>query len=129
MGPKKTSYRKKDTKFRLRQSIENCKTIPKGPFFSLFHMTKPFFKGQKWLLIPYFPLNGGLFVLWKRPLSLSTVAFSSLSDRALLVPEKTVRPLFKTSIPGISGKYGLRNYFCPLKSGFLVRKSEERAFS
>ena len=33
------------------------------PFFSLFLMRKPLFRGQKWLLRPYFPLIRGMFLL------------------------------------------------------------------
>ena len=41
---------------------------------------------------------------------------------------KNLRPLFKTNIPPISGKYGLRNHFWSLESGFLMRKREENDF-
>ena len=34
---------------------------------------------------------------------------------------KKLRPLFNVNIPPISGKYGLRNHFLPLESGFLMR--------
>ena len=41
---------------------------------------------------------------------------------------KNLRPLFNTNIPPISGKYGLRNHFWSLESGFLMRKREENDF-
>merc|ERR1711952_349542 len=41
---------------------------------------------------------------------------------------KNLRPLFNTNIPPISGKYGLRNHFWSLESGFLMRKREENHF-
>ena len=74
-----------------------------GPFVSLFLMRKPLSSGQKLFLRPYFPLIRGIFLLKsglrfsfqapevlkmrvrKRPLSLSKVAFSSLSIPALLL--------------------------------------------
>ena len=37
-----------------------------------------------------------------------------------------LRPLLNRNIPLISGKYGLRNHFWPLESGFLMRKSEKK---
>ena len=37
-------------------------------------------------------------------------------------------PLLNTIIPPISGKYGLRNHFWSLESGFLMRKREENDF-
>ena len=36
------------------------------------------------------------------------------------------KPLFNRNIPLISGKYGLRNHFWPLKSVFLTRKSKKK---
>ena len=51
------------------------------------------------------------------------MAFSSLSVQA---QNENLRPLLNRNIPLISGKYGLRNHFWPLESGFLVRKSEEK---
>ena len=40
---------------------------------------------------------------------------------------KNLRPLLNRNIPLISGKFGLRNHFWPLKSGFLTRKSEKKS--
>ena len=69
----------------------------------LFLMRKPLSSGQKWFLRPYFPLIRGMFLLRsglrfsfqalevpkprvrKRPLSLSKMAFSSLTVQALPV--------------------------------------------
>ena len=108
-----------------------------GPFFSLFLMRKPLSKVQEWFLGPYFPLIGGIFVLKiglrfsfrvrvrKRPLSPSQLPFlHSQIDHW----NKNHRPLFNTNIPPISGKYGLRNHFWSLESGFLMRKREENDF-
>ena len=79
-----------------------------GPFFSLFLMIKTLSSGQEWFLRPYFPLIRGVFLLrsglrfsfWalevreskvrKTPLSLTEMAFSSLSDWALPVPETKI---------------------------------------
>ena len=41
------------------------------PLFSLFLMKKPLFRGQKWLLRPYFPLIRCIFVLLKSGLTFS----------------------------------------------------------
>ena len=39
---------------------------------------------------------------------------------------ENLRPILNRNIPLISGKYGLRNQFCPLESVFLMRKSEKK---
>ena len=41
------------------------------------------------------------------------------------VLNEILRLLLNTNIPLISGKYGLKNHFWPLESGFFVRKSEK----
>ena len=40
---------------------------------------------------------------------------------------ENLRPLLNRNISPISGKYGLRNHFWPLESGFLMRKSEKKS--
>ena len=80
----------------------------KKAFFSLLLMRKRLSGGQKWFLEPYFPLIRGMFVfrsglrflfralkvpeprVRKRPLSPTNRAFSSLSVRALPVPETKI---------------------------------------
>ena len=59
---------------------------------------------------------------WKRGLFL-TFRMGTSNAR-----NKNLRPLFNTNIPPISGKYGLRNHFWSLESGFLMRKREENDF-
>ena len=39
---------------------------------------------------------------------------------------ENLRPLLNRNIPLITGKYGLRNHFWSLESGFLMRKSEKK---
>ena len=39
---------------------------------------------------------------------------------------ENLRPLLNRNIPPISGKYGLRNHFLPVESGFLMRKREKK---
>ena len=92
---------------------------------------KQLFKGQKWFLGPYFPLIGGIFVLKiglrfsfrvrvrKRPLSPSTVAFSSLSDRPLPVLETKITDHFSIQIyPQIVGNIASETTFDPWKVVF-----------
>ena len=106
--------------------------FPTGPFFSLFLMRKTLSSGQKWFLRPYFPLIGGMFLLRsglrfsfrplqvpeprvrKRPLSPSTVAFSSLSDRALSVLETKITDHFSIQIhPKLVGNMASETTFDP----------------
>ena len=56
------------------------------------------------------------------------VAFSPLSDQALLLPERKDHFLIQI-YPTTIGNYGLRNHLWPLESRFLKRKSEKRAVS
>ena len=88
--------------------IELLQIFEKKSFSSLFLMRKPLSSDQKWFLRPYFPLIRGMFLLRsglrflfralevpdprvrKRPLSLTNRAFSSLSVRALPVPETKI---------------------------------------
>ena len=88
--------------------IGPLKGFEKKAFFSLLLMRKRLSGGQKWFLKPYFPLIRGMFVfrsglrfsfralevpeprVRKRPLSPTNRAFSSLSVRALPVPETKI---------------------------------------
>ena len=78
---------------------------------------------------------GLLFLIF--PLTTETTNFSTRSQEGLFLTfrmgtsnarNKNLRPLFNTNIPPISGKYGLRNHFWSLESGFLMRKREENDF-
>merc|ERR1712012_1095254 len=67
----------------------------------------------------------------RKPLLVTGKSFSSLflMRKPLSSDQKWfLRPLFNTNIPPISGKYGLRNHFWSLESGFLMRKREENDF-
>ena len=88
--------------------IGPLKGFEKKAFFSLLLMRKRLSGGQKWFLSPYFPLIRGMFVfrsglrfsfralevpesrVRKRPLSPTNRAFSSLSVRALPLPEMKI---------------------------------------
>ena len=88
--------------------IGPLKGFEKKAFFSLLLMRKRLSGGQKWFLSPYFPLIRGMFVfrsglrfssqalevpepkVRKRPLSPTNRAFSSLSVRALPVPDTKI---------------------------------------
>ena len=111
--------------------IELLQIFEKKSFSSLFLMRKPLSSDQKWFLRPYFPLIGGIFVLKiglrfsfrvrvrKRPLSPSTVAFSSLSDRPLPVLETKITDQFSIQIyPQIVGIISSETTFDPWKVVF-----------
>ena len=53
--------------------------------------------------------------------------FLTLDSGTSSAQNENLRPLLNTNIPLISGKYGLRNYFWPLESRFLMRKSEKKS--
>ena len=154
MGPEDPSdVKKKFQKFRFSQSIGNCKTIPfigrKGlfevrPLFSLFLMRNP---KKKVVTEAIFPTIWGyiciekwsqIFVLGigsahseseeKPPFQLKKWLFLTFWMGTSNARNKNLRPLFNTNIPPISGKYGLRNHFWSLESGFLMRKREENDF-
>ena len=127
--------------------IELLQIFEKKSFSSLFLMRKPLSSDQKWFLRPYFPLIGGIFVLKsglrflfralevpirkvrKSPLfQLKKWLFLTFRMDTSNARNKNLRPLFNTNIPPISGKYGLRNHFWSLESGFLMRKREENDF-
>ena len=55
--------------------------------------------------------------------------FLTLGSGASSARNKNLRPLLDRNIPLIRRKYGLRNHFWPLESGFLMRKSEKRALT
>ena len=96
-----------DSKY-VNFKIGPCHPKKLGPFPSLFLKRKPLSSGQKWFLRPYFPLIRGMFLLRsglrfsfralevpelrvrKRPLSLTNMAFSSLSIWALPVSEMKI---------------------------------------
>ena len=104
--------------FRIYISLKIGPLEPQklGPFFSIFLMRKATFQ---WLLRPYFPLIRGMFPLRsglrflfrsldvpeprvrKRPLSLSKVAFSSLSfwDKLSKVAFSSVWALLRWPFP------------------------------
>ena len=92
--------------------IGSLQGFEKIEFFSLFLMRKRLSSGQKWFLRPYFPLIRGMFVFGS--------GLRSSSAR-----NENLRPLLKTNIPLIRGKYGLQNHFWPLESRFLMRKGEK----
>ena len=77
---------------RLQDDSKNASPSPQklGPFFSLFLMRKTLSSGQKWFLMPYFPLIRDMLVFR------SGLRFSF---RALEVPELRVRkrPLLPTN--------------------------------
>ena len=100
----KNVYRIRFQKIKIRP----LRGFKKRAFFSLLLMRKRLSGGQKWFLKPYFPLIRGMFVfksglrflfralevpeprVRKRPLSPTNRAFSSLSVRALPVPETKI---------------------------------------
>ena len=59
------------------------------------------------------------FTCWGGP-------FLTLGSGTSSARNKNLRPLLNRNIPPIDGKYGLRNHFWPLESGFLMRKSEKK---
>ena len=130
--------------FRIQKlKIGSLADFEKKSFSSLFLMRKPLSSDQKWFLRPYFPLIRGIFVLKsglrflfralevpirkvrKSPLFQLFFTYRMGTSNAR---NKNLRPLFNTNIPPISGKYGLRNHFWSLESGFLMRKREENDF-
>ena len=94
-----------------------------GPFFSLFLMRKTLSNDQKWFLRPYFPLIRFLF---QAILVSESGLFLTLGSGTSSARNENLRPLLNRNIALISGKYGLRNHFCPLESVFLLRKSEKK---
>ena len=95
--------------------------------------------GQKWFLRPYFPLIKGMFPLisslrfsrmWGRTLSLTSVAFSSLSVRALPVPETKIWDHFSIeTYPYIVGNMASETTFDHWKVFFSWGKVRKRALT
>ena len=52
--------------------------------------------------------------------------FLTLGSGTSSARNENLRPLLITNVSLISRKYGLRNHFSPLESGFLTRKSEKK---
>ena len=82
---------------------------------------------QVWLWPPV--SNNKCLSVRKMPLSLWIGLFLPLCSGTFSSRNENLRPLLNRNIPLISGKYGLRNHFWPLKSGFLMRKSEKKGLN